>query len=145
MRLTWVSTGDERKLCYDLRYQVFVLEQQVPPELELDHYDEVARHLMAVDSSGEVIATARIIMDTPLLGTAKIGRVAVRKELRGRGIASAMLRFLEQEARKIGQVKLELAAQLAVIPLYSKLGYTAYGPAFQDAGIDHRNMKLSLT
>lgn len=145
MKLTWVSTGEERKLCYDLRYQVFVLEQQVPPELELDHYDEVARHLMAVGSSGEVIATARILVDTPLPGTAKIGRVAVRQEFRGRGIASAMLRFLEQAARQTGQVKLELAAQLAVIPLYSKLGYTAYGPVFQDAGIDHRKMELILT
>lgn len=117
----------------------------MPPELEIDQHDEVARHLMALDSSGIVVATARIIVDTPLPGTAKIGRVAVQKEFRCQGIASSMLRFLEQAAREIGQVELELAAQLSVIPLYTRLGYKAYGPVFKDAGIDHRKMKITLT
>lgn len=118
-------------------------EQAVPPELEIDDADGSAIHALAV-VAGEPAGTARLLLNTPLAGEAKIGRVAVKSTFRGQGLATRLMRFLEEIARREEQSKITLDAQLPVIPLYEKLGYQVYGPVFDDAGIDHRKMSKRL-
>lgn len=118
-------------------------EQAVPPELEIDDADGSAIHALVV-VAGVPAGTARLLLNTPLAGEAKIGRVAVKSAFRGQGLATQLMRFLEAIARQERQSKITLDAQLPVIPLYEKLGYQAYGPVFDDAGIDHRKMSMTL-
>lgn len=144
MTISWAKTPADRAKCYAIRHEVFVDEQKVPIELEQDAQDDIALHVLASDRSGFALATARMVIDYPQAGVAKIGRVAVRYQARHQGYALAMMRFLENAARKSGQHTLVLDAQVAVLGLYEKLGYLAHGPVFDDAGIDHRRMKKSL-
>ncbi len=138
-----VTTPEDMERCYTIRMEVFVEEQAVPPELEVDEADKTAKHALIV-IDGEPAGTARLLLDTPNPGEAKIGRVAVRSKFRGRGLASKLMSFLEAEAVKERQTRVTLDAQVAVIPMYEKLGYEAYGPVFDDAGIDHRKMSKLL-
>lgn len=130
--------------CYAIRFKVFVHEQKVPEGLEIDEYDAVARHLLVFDGDGTPAGTARMMLNTPSQGWVKIGRVAVLETYRGRGLATLLMRGLENEARIAGQSHAVLDAQVAVIPMYEKLGYQAHGPVFDDAGIDHRKMTRAL-
>lgn len=127
-----------------MRTEVFVQEQSVPVELELDEYDATALHLLLRDDTGRPVGTARTMLDTPERGTAKIGRVAVLADHRGHGLARRLMERMEELARRAGQQRLRLDAQLTVIAMYEKLGYRAYGPVFDDAGIDHRKMVKEL-
>ena len=142
--LRWATSEEDMALCYGIRHDVFVTEQAVPVELELDGYDALARHALVVADDGVAAGTARLLLNTPQPGQSKIGRVAVRPAYRGQGLASRLMRALEAEAAAQGQTSILLDAQLAVIPMYEKLGYQAFGPVFDDAGIDHRKMTRSL-
>ncbi len=121
-----------------IRFSVFVDEQSVPPELERDHYDGEALHLLALNSDGKPIATARMLAD------GHIGRMAVLKEWRGRGIGSALMNRLIDIARQRGYAAVFLHAQCTAEPFYQRLGFAAEGDVFVDAGIDHRTMRMSL-
>src|SRR5690349_19705759 len=90
-----------------LRREVFVHEQHVPPELEFDDYDLTATHVVAVDE-GDVVGCLRIVF---LDEHAKFGRVVVAASARGRGIASKMMRFAMEVARKQGETRFYLTAQ----------------------------------
>lgn len=134
-----VTTPSEMEACYTVRFAVFVDEQAVPAEEELDHYDPVALHLLA-EQDGSVVGTARVVY---LERTAKIGRVAVLKQYRGLGIGRAlMLAALDQATRGCDLAILD--AQVQVIPFYERLGFVAEGPVFLDAGIEHRRMTRHL-
>jgi predicted GNAT family N-acyltransferase len=133
----------DRAAAMRIRFAVFVDEQQVLPELELDEYDAEAIHLLVLDSAtGEAIGTARIVDKGN--GVAKIGRVAILKEWRGRGIGDALMRAALEIARAAGHTSAILDAQTYVIPFYEKLGFIAEGPEFDDAGIPHRRMRRHL-
>lgn len=121
----------------EVRTRVFIEEQNVPPDEEWDGYDDQCVHVLAW-SGDESIGTAR------LLPEGKIGRMAVLKEWRGKGVGAAMLGFLVEEARERGHREVKLAAQTHAIPFYEKHGFTAYGDEFMDAGIPHYWMKAEL-
>jgi predicted GNAT family N-acyltransferase len=121
-----------------IRETVFMREQQVPEALEWDGLDEEASHLLARDSRGHPIATAR------MLGNGHIGRVAVLPAWRRRGVGRALMQRLLQLARQQGLRELHLDAQVEAIPFYRHLGFTAHGAIFMDAGIPHRQMQLTL-
>lgn len=121
-----------------LRETVFIKEQQVPVELEWDGLDENATHLLAEDETGQPIATARMLSD------GHIGRVAVLKPWRHRGVGSAIMRFCLELARELKLSHVELDAQLEAIPFYTRLGFVAEGEVFMDAGIPHRHMQRIL-
>ena len=121
-----------------LRHVVFVEEQGVPLELELDGEDPNAHHAAAFSDDGEVIGTGR------MLESGKIGRMAVCQLLRRRGVGRALLDTLVEEAQHMGLPDVSLGAQLSAIPFYEGAGFQAYGDVFLDAGIDHKMMKRVL-
>ncbi len=125
--------------CLAIRRTVFVEEQNVPIELERDALDATSTHLLArVD--GVATGTARIVFKGD---TGKIGRVAVLKDARGTGLGAALVRAcLDEMKTRPGIARAVLGAQLDALGFYEKLGFTAYGDVFDDAGIDHRMMEL---
>ncbi len=126
--------------CFRIRTIVFVEEQEVPLELEMDEYDAVATHFLLRD--GETpLATARLVDKH---GLAKIGRVAVLKEARGRGLGLLLMQAVIEEAKHRGFTESVLDAQTYAVPFYARLGYVAEGEEFDDAGIPHFLMRRKL-
>jgi len=127
--------------CADIRAEVFVREQHVPPELEMDELDADAVHILALLDNAPV-GTGRLIV--AMDGTAKIGRMAVLLPQRRRGVGRAILLQLMDEAKVHGARKVSLAGQLHAIPFYERFGFVADGDIFLDAGIEHRMMERAL-
>lgn len=121
-----------------VRETVFMAEQGVPEELEWDGLDHEAVHVVARDPMGGVIGTGR------LLASGQIGRMAVLPAWRGRGVGTALLRSLLDEARRQGMQRVFLHAQIRALPFYARHGFTPEGGVFQDAGIPHRAMACHL-
>ena len=130
----------ERRAAFALRHEVFVEEQGVPLELELDADDEHALHLVAFDG-GRLIGTCRIVQAG---ARAKFGRLVVARDARGGGVGSALLGEAERHARARGAREMVLAAQTGAVGLYERAGYTARGDVFLDAGIEHVTMEKRL-
>lgn len=123
-----------------IRRAVFVDEQRVPEELEWDDADADCRHVLAYSPEGAAaIGTGRLLPD------GHIGRMAVLKAWRGRGVGSAILVFLIGLARDKGFRVLRLHAQTHALGFYEKYGFVATGDEFMEAGIPHRAMVLHLT
>ena len=122
---------------FALRREVFVWEQQVPPEEENDADDLTATHFVAI-ADGEVVGTLRLL-DKP--EHIKIGRVAVRQAFRGQGIAKAMIHAAMDHARAAGRDRFYLTAQSDKLAFYERLGFAAFGPEFIDGGMPHRAMR----
>lgn len=128
--------------CRAIRREVFIVEQNVPEAEEWDGRDGAAIHLLARDDSGRAVGTARILVEG---ATGKIGRVAVLKPARGTGTGAALIRAALDELRALpGVTRAKLGAQTHAIGFYEKLGFAAYGPEYDDAGIPHRDMALEL-
>lgn len=123
-----------------LRRAVFVDEQGVPPELEIDAHDDDALHLVAV-TGGRIVGTCRLVVAGD---RAKFGRLAVAPDVRGRGIGSALLGESEHRARALGHDRMTLTAQTAAMGLYERTGYVARGEVFLEAGIQHITMEKTL-
>ena len=145
--VTHVRTPEEIAAALAVRKRVFVEEQQVPIDEEIDRYDDqpwtrndVVHVIGTLD--GAVIATARLLLDTSAGGYPHIARVAVLQEQRGRGYGRGVMLALQDDARARGFAGVTLGAQLHAIPFYERLGYIARGPVFLDAGIEHRDMDL---
>jgi predicted GNAT family N-acyltransferase len=137
----WVETTDDFETCFQLRRVVFIDEQDVPIEEEIDEYDRTAIHLLARDESGPV-GTARIVVAGD---TAKIGRVCVLATARGRGVGAALIRkALEIAGGLEGVTQAKLGAQVQAIGFYAALGFDVSGPTYLDAGIEHRDMARSV-
>ena len=126
---------EARHLAYPIRLTVFVNEQQVPEELELDEDDPLAWHAVVLDH-GKAIATGR------LLRNGKIGRLAVLKEYRGLGLGSELLKTLVSYGRQEGIKEFFLHAQTSAVGFYERHGFKVIGLAFEEAGIDHIKMVL---
>jgi predicted GNAT family N-acyltransferase len=127
-----------------IRYAVFVREQGVPPELELDERDADATkvmHVVAESSDGEAIGTARMLLESPM---PRVGRMAVVKAWRGSGVGKAMLDSLCEEARQRGYAAIRLFAQTHATPFYYKQGFLSHGAEFTEAGIPHLEMRKPL-
>lgn len=119
-----------------VRHDVFIVEQRVPEVLEWDDADAGALHALAEDADAQVIGCARLLAD------GRIGRVAVLAPWRGRGVGSALLRRLVDDARARGNARVILNAQVAAMPFYARHGFVAGGDVFEEAGIAHRVMEL---
>ncbi len=122
-----------------IRMQVFVQEQGVPEELELDEFDSSADHALAYIQN-QCVGTARLILRSD--GRAQIGRMAVLREFRQKGVGRQLLRALILLGKSRGIVEFELHAQVSTISFYEKLGFIPHGEVYDEAGIPHRNMIL---
>jgi len=120
-----------------VRQQVFVIEQQVPTDLEWDELDEAAQHLLALNHVGEPIGCAR------LLANGSIGRMAVLKAWRGRGIGTALLNRAVAIHQQQGAQTIQLSAQMHAIPFYAKAGFVVCSQPYLDANIMHVDMRLT--
>jgi len=123
-----------------VRVTVFVAEQNVPLELEMDERDAACRHFLAVEDSGQAIGTGRIDLEAG----GKIGRVAVLGAARGRGVGTALMDALHDVARAHGLARVWCNAQVSAAPFYTKLGYRVVGERFAEAGIEHVRMERDL-
>lgn len=121
-----------------IRLAVFVDEQRVPPEIEMDENDAASVHALAYDG-GEAVATGRLLPD------GHIGRMAVLKAHRARGAGSAILQVLIEEARRRGMREVVLSAQTHALDFYRKHGFAPQGAVYTEAGIPHQEMRLYLT
>ena len=121
-----------------VRDQVFIVEQQVPEEHEWDALDARSRHVIARDANDQPIGTARLTPEH------KIGRMAVIKEWRGRGVGEAMLNLLLDQARALAYPAIEIHAQSHAMPFYAKFGFEAFGDEFMECDIAHHMMRLDL-
>lgn len=131
-----VKNEAEMKLVHDIRLEVFVAEQGVPAELELDELDSEAIHVLAyVD--GVPAGCGRLLLRGE---EAKIGRVAVRKNMRKNGIGSGICKLLICIAGDNGAGRVYLDAQLTAAGFYAKLGFEVKGETFMEAGIEHIKM-----
>ncbi|MFZ5604423.1 MAG: GNAT family N-acetyltransferase [Pseudomonadota bacterium] len=128
---------DLANLAFGLRREVFMLEQGVSHADEYDDKDRIATHYVTV-LDGNVVATMRVLW---LTEHAKIGRFAVRKSLRGRGVGGRLFRAVIESIRARGVERIALEAQIDKTRFYEKYGFHAYGDEYLDAGIVHRRMK----
>ena len=131
----------ELKQVFAIRVRVFVREQGVPMGIELDRNDAEAIHLLAIVSE-KAVGTARIVIRG---SRAKIGRMAVLKTYRRKGVGKKLLKRAIATARRRGAKKLYLHAQVPVIGFYAAAGFRCVGRVFDEAGIPHRKMILSDT
>lgn len=122
-----------------IRRQVFIEEQGVPEARERDGLDVDCWHVLARDEAGRVIGCGRLAPDH------KIGRMAVLPGNRGGGVGVALLRELIGRARVQGWPEVTLSAQVSAIGFYERAGFTAHGEVFDDAGLPHRAMSMTLS
>ncbi len=131
-----------------IRDAVFIQEQNVPLEEELDSYDEEAVHWLVRDTeTGEAVATARLLYyqeGCQMKPVAKIGRVAVLPTYRGQRIATRLMETIMVWALQQGYDQSLVEAQTYIIPLYEKLGYEVESDEYLDAGIPHKMMRAYL-
>jgi len=136
-----IRTGDWSALNADaklIRFEVFVEEQKVPAELEMDQMDAVCLHAVAYDASGTPVGTGRLLPD------GHIGRMAVRRIARGSGVGGALLQVLMAQARSRGDRQVVLSAQSHAAPFYERHGFAIDGDEFFEAGIAHINMQFTF-
>ena len=136
-----VESEAEMEGAIGVRFRVFVSEQAVPPEEELDEADATATHTIAL-SEGAIIGTGRLLRRDET--TAIIGRMAVDREWRRRGVGGQILLFLEEEARAQGYRQSVLHAQEYVKTFYASHGYAEHGDVFLEVNIPHIEMRKRL-
>lgn len=147
-------TDSETDVVFDdalsIRRTVFIDEQGVPADRELDGLDETAVHFVAY-TGDDPVGAARLRTyqdDEPAESidesTGKIERVSVLSEHRGNGIGRRLMREIENAASGLGYDELVMYAQTPVVGFYRELGYRTEGEIFEDAGIPHRSMRKRL-
>lgn len=139
IRIRLADFAADRDVIRELRSDVFVEEQGVPRELELDARDPRCVHVLAFFDESPV-GTARVDLEHG----ARVGRLAVTRPMRGRGIGTALMRRLHELARERGFARVWCHAQAAAEPFYAQLGYSAVGERFVEAGIEHVRMEKVL-
>lgn len=132
-----IKLGDWTTLQHDaqkIRYEVFVIEQKIPADLEWDIMDAQCLHAVAYDEKGLPVGTGRLLPD------GHIGRMAVKESARGSGVGAAILRLLMAQAKQRGELGVQLNAQATVESFYQREGFAREGNLFDEAGIPHIHM-----
>lgn len=140
MDIKFISYDDGIDKPRYIRKAVFVEEQGVPVEEEMDRFDRIATHILIFDETVPV-GTGRVFKDRDRW---YIGRVAVLRENRGRGIGRLIMEKLISFARERGASGIFVHAQINAMDFYRNLGFDETGPVFMDAGIPHREMYRPL-
>ena len=143
--MNFIWTNDTNSTVYSealsVRFDVFIDEQKVPKELEVDEFETQALHLVLYKDN-QAIGTARVLDISAQ--THKIQRVAVIKEARNKGLGASIMKEIERYLQMSDAKSLTLGAQIPAVPFYKKLGYTVVGEEFMDAGIPQLMMTKSL-
>lgn len=140
MTVKIVENQNELKDAYSVRKIVFVNEQNVPLEEEIDQYEDEATHFVMYHEGSPIGAGRFRIVD----GYGKVERICVLKEARKTGAGKAVMEAIEDHAKDKGIQKLKLNAQTHAIPFYAGLGYEVVSEEFLDAGIPHKTMAKKL-
>jgi len=146
LRIELTDWAAARAEASEIRKTVFVAEQGVPEELELDERDALCLHALARDETGRAIGTARLLPSERHgeHAVAHVGRMAVLRPWRGRGVGGALLERLAEAASARGDNELALSAQTHALEFYRAHGFAEEGDEFLDAGIRHRRMRRRL-
>jgi len=137
LRIELVHWNAARAEASRIRLTVFVGEQRVPPQIEIDDQDAVCVHALAY-AGGKAVGTGRLLPD------GHIGRMAVLKQSRSLGVGGAILERLVEEARRRGMREVVLSAQTHALGFYRKHGFREEGEVFEEAGIPHQEMRRML-
>jgi predicted GNAT family N-acyltransferase len=135
------TTPLEKEQAMAIRRTVFIEEQEVPAEIEMDEHDKTAVHFVGYNFEQPIAAARMRQIDS---GVGKVERVCVLPEYRGQRTGVLIMEALEEQARSMGLFKLKLNSQSYAIPFYEKLGYTITSPEFFEAGISHHSMEKSI-
>lgn len=137
MNVQLVTTKEQLEDAYSVRRNVFVHEQHVPLEEEIDQFEDEATHVVLYDDNEEPIGAARVrVLD----GIGKLERICVLSAARKKGAGKLIVNKLEEVATSQRVSKLKLNAQTHAIPFYERCGYEAVSDVFLDAGIPHVTM-----
>jgi predicted GNAT family N-acyltransferase len=139
--ITIVRTQQQREDAVSVRVAVFVDEQGIPREEEIDELDDVAVHCVGYGDDGAPVAAGRLVL---MDGYGKIGRMAVLKAHRGAGMGAAVLDLLEREGAARGLRLFKLSAQLSARAFYDRAGYEADGAVYDEVGIPHIAMRKRI-
>ncbi len=146
MALTYIEIGEwplMQAAAQSVRTAVFVQEQGIAPEDEWDADDATALHAVLFDLNGQALGNGRLLQ--PSATVAKVGRMAVLKEARGNGYGARLLQALIRCGRQSRHKEIRLSAQRTAESFYAAHGFVAVGEPFDEVGIPHMEMVLSLT
>jgi predicted GNAT family N-acyltransferase len=135
-KIGWDSP--KQALLKAVREVVFIHEQHVPLYIEWDEHDADAIHLLALDSSGQAIGCARI------LKKGRVGRMAVLREWRGKGLGQALLEEAITICKSLGMQNISISSQTHAIKFYQKAGFSVTSEAYIDANIWHVDMQRAI-
>jgi len=138
MEIKWLKGTDDLSDAFYVRREVFIKEQGIDENLELDEMDARSDHLV-IYMEGRPVATGRLVIAD---GKYLLGRIAVLKEFRGRKLGKLLVQNLMEKAFQKGAREIHIHAQTSVKAFYEKLGFNAYGDVYEEAGIEHINMKI---
>ncbi|MCA0990022.1 GNAT family N-acetyltransferase [Pseudalkalibacillus hwajinpoensis] len=140
MEVRVVETEKERNDAFHVRHMVFVEEQKVPAELEIDEHEDKAIHFVAYDKNIPVAAGRfRVLSEL-----AKVERICVLRDYRGTGLGFLLMNGIENHAKQLNLKGTKLNAQISAVGFYEKLGYRIVSEEFMDAGIPHVTMTKVL-
>lgn len=142
MKVIQVTNEKQKQHAYFVRKKVFVEEQKVPIELEIDDLEEEATHFVLYHNE-EAVGAGRLRTIEDNIG--KVERICVLAPYRGKGAGKLLMEEIEKFAKKLQLSKLKLNAQITAIPFYEKLGYTVISEEFMDAGIPHKTMIKTIS
>ena len=138
LRIERVFWDEARADASRIRSTVFVDEQQVPAEMEMDENDPHCVHALAYSAERMAIGTGRLLPD------GHVGRMAVLKAWRGRGVGGAIIERLVAAARKRGDAQVVLSAQIHALEFYRRHGFVEEGGVYEEAGIAHQAMRRKI-
>ncbi|HLU21151.1 MAG TPA: GNAT family N-acetyltransferase [Bacillaceae bacterium] len=142
MNVIKVNNDEQLQDAFAIRKKVFVEEQQVPIELEIDEYEQEATHFVVYEEDNSPVGAGRFrVLDH----SGKVERICVLPTYRGTGAGKRMMNAIEDYAKSLKLQSLKLNAQITAIPFYEKLGYDVISEEFMDAGIPHKTMKKTIT
>lgn len=143
-----IHPGDDLTECFAIRREVFIKEQGIPEELEFDELDSKALHCLiySTEQQGKVeqkkaVATGRLLLLED--GTFKIGRIAVKKEERGKHYGDMLVKMLISKAFECGAKSILLSAQMKAVKFYETIGFHTIGESYMEDGIEHIRMELN--
>ncbi|MFP7494763.1 GNAT family N-acetyltransferase [Terribacillus saccharophilus] len=140
MEIIVAENSIQQQDAFQVRTLVFVEEQKVPADLEIDELENESIHFVGYEDGIPGAAGRMRFVD----GYAKLERICILKDFRGKRYGNDLMWTMEEEAKKRGMKKAKLNAQIQALPFYERLGYTTVSEEFMDAGIPHKTMTKQL-